>query len=546
MKRFTQRAALVAALASASLAARAPLVAQAQTININYGLGTTTYSVVNTSQTTPATVIAQYYPPGGNTPTFTSSGVTLNAHARSDVDVSTIGALGSNWVGSVVLSADQDIVAVATTTYLDKGTAGNGYGQEMIAYGAFNEGALTLYAPQLIRLGAPNFSTSRMTIQNTTANPATVYVTVYHSGSSYSRSAISLNPFGSVTLNTGEPADWPNVTMWNGNASAVVTATQPIVGFVERHWDVVSQNQNWAAGYAMLTDADRDTTLYSPSLFRSCVGGVCSIAVASTFNAYTTLFVQNAVNATNVITITAFRRTPFGPLTNQITKTLSPFASYTMNPFNNDNAPLSPLLPMYAEMGGNFLGSALVQSSQPVVGIGFTFNPPATAPQNTAGGYKLLTAQGATEVVIVPRFARICTNPALCNSDFTAINAFAEFGNIQIMNVGTSPVTITSIQFFNSDGTLKFTLDSSNQAAYFLPGESLTLQPNRSIAINTRTGGSLDRGGPGLASPKLNTIFGTNYSGSVRIVAPSGAKLKAIVTISHASQRSDIYNAFNR
>ncbi|WP_169237267.1 hypothetical protein [Candidatus Roseilinea sp. NK_OTU-006] len=530
-----------AVVLSLAMALQAPGVVHAD-ISITYGTGSTTYFVHNPTSNN-ATFVAAYYPPVGSTPTFTSPGVALNALNTIAVDVSSIGALGANWVGSVVLSADQEILAVARTAYTGKGTSGNGYGEEMISYAAFTSGSTELYAPQIIRLSGVNLSTSRMTIQNTTGSVANVYVTVYHSGTGYSRSPITLQPYGSITLRTNIDADWPGVTLWNGNASAVVTATQPIAGFVERHWDVVSQNQNWAAGYAMPTPADAATKLYSPALFRNCVGGVCVLTVASTFNAYSSLFVQNTTGATNVITITAIRRSPFQVLTNQIVQSLPPYGAYLTNPFNNDNNPSGPLNPMYAEMGGNFLGSAIIESQAPVVGIGYIFNPPATAAQNTAGGYKLLTESGATHTIVAPRFARVCSS---CN-DFTNIADFTEFGNLQIMNLDSVTVTLTTIEFVRNDGTTQFTLNASNQSTYFLPGESLTLGPGRSIAINTRTGGSLDRGGgTGVTSPNLNTIFGSNFQGSVRVTAPSGAKIKAIVTMSRGAKQSDVYNAYNR
>lgn len=534
MKGFTQRVALAVALAGATLAVQPSLGVQAQ-ISINYGQGTTVYSVVNPTSSS-ATLVAQYYPPAGTTPTFTSSAVTLNPSNRHDVDVSSISALGANWVGSVVLSADQDIVAVAATTYNNKGTSGNGYGTEMISYGAFNAGALTLYAPQLFRLSGVNLSTSRMTIQNTTGVNATVQITVYHSGTGYPLSPITLAPYGSITLRTNVDADWPGVTMWSGNASAVVTSDQPIAGFVERHWDVVSQNQNWAAGYAMPTDADRGTTLYSPALFRDCVGGSCSLGVASTHNVYSSLFIQNTVNASTVVTITAIRRSPYQVLTNKIVQTLPPYGAFLMNPFNNDNSPL-PLKPIYVEMGGSFRGSALIEASNPVVGVGYLFNPQATTPQNTAGGYKLLTDQGATSTVIAPRFARLC-GPSNC-SNAVALDDHLEFGNIFIQNLGSVTVTLQSIEFIQSNGTSQFTINTSNQTTVFQPGESLDLGPGRSIAINTRTGGS-------VLSSQLNTMFGTNYQGSVRVTGPSGSKIKAIVVVTRKKELSDVYNAFNR
>jgi hypothetical protein len=306
----------------------------------------------------------------------------------------------------------------------------------------------------------------------------------------------------------------------------------------------VSQQQNWAAGYALLSSADADTVLYSPAMFRNCVFGTCALGQANTFNAYSTLFIQNTTPNPNTITVTVINRATGLPLTNQIVQTLPPFGNYLMNPFNNDNSS-GPLNPLYAEMGGDFNGSAVISSSAPIVGVGFIFNPQATTIQNTAGGYKLMPPAGASSLVIGPRFARVCTP---CTNAID-LNAFTQFANAQIINVGNAPVTLTAIEFLKADGTNQFTINTGNQATYFLPGQSLTLQPGASIAINTRTGGSLDRGNTGpsdLTSPKLDTIFGGNFNGSIRVTAPAGSQIKAIVTVTRKAERSDIYNAFNR
>ena len=537
---FLNRSAVAAALLATSLAVQLPRTASASSFTINYGQGSTVYSFVNVG-TAPATVVAQYFPPGGTTPDFTYTYNNVGVNTRTNVVLGNPDApLPPNWVGSVVLSADQDVVAVAATDYNNKGTPGNGYGTEMVMYGAFNEGSTTLYAPQLMRITGQNLSASRMTIQNTTASPATVYVTFYFGGTGTARPPITLAPYGSVTLRTNVitdifPADW------SGAASAVITATQPIVGFAERHWDVVSQQQNWAAGYALLSSADADTVLYSPAMFRNCVFGTCALGQANTFNAYSTLFIQNTTPNPNTITVTVINRATGLPLTNQIVQTLPAFGNYLMNPFNNDNNP-GPLNPLYAEMGGNFNGSAVISSSAPIVGVGFIFNPQASTAQNTAGGYKLIPTAGASSLVIGPRFARVCSP---C-TNATDLNAFAQFANAQIINVGSAPVTLTAIEFLKADGTTQFTLNASNAVTYFLPGQGLTLQPGASIAINTRTGGSLDRGSAGVGSPKLDTIFGGNFNGSIRVTAPAGSQIKAIVTVTRQASRSDIYNAFNR
>ena len=537
------RSVAAATLAAMGVAWQAATPANAD-FSITYGAGTTEYTLVNLGGSA-ATVSAAYYPPGGITPAHVAN-FTIPSQGRQDVPVGSAadGFVASNWIGSIVISSDQDVVAVALTTYTGKGTPGNGYGTEMVSYGAFDQGDTTLYVPQLQRTSGVNLSASRLTIQNTTNSAATVYVTFYYGGSGVPRAPISLAPYGSVTLRTNIDSDIAPAN-WSGVASAVVTATQPIVGFAERHWDVVSQQQNWAAGYALPATQDAGTTLYSPALFRNCVGGTCALTVASTFNAYSTLLVQNTTASSNVITITAISRATGLPLTNKIVQTLAPYASYLMNPFNNDNDLSGPLNPLYAEMGGSFAGSAIVESSLPVVGVGFTFNPQATTIQNTAGGYKLLTAAGASSQVIGPRFSRGC-GAGLC-TDVNMISDFIEFSNAQIVNLDTVPVTLTSIEFVKADGTVQFTLNASNQTTYFLPGQSLTLAPGASIAINTRTGGSLDRGGgTGVTSPKLNTIFGTNFQGTIRVNAPAGAKIKAIVTVTKGEKLSDIYNAFNR
>jgi hypothetical protein len=169
-----------------ALALSAAGVANAN-LTMPYGSGTTTYSVMNVGSAA-ATVVATYYNPDGTTPPGSGSTHNLPVNGRLDITAgqSPDGPLPTNWSGSVVLSSDQDIVAVARTKYTGRMNAyetnpGQTPGTESSAYEAFNSGSTALYFPVIVRVkraADPTVAqlTTRFTVQNTSASPATVYL----------------------------------------------------------------------------------------------------------------------------------------------------------------------------------------------------------------------------------------------------------------------------------------------------------------------------------------------------------------------------------
>ncbi len=247
-------------------------------LTINYGSGSSSFSVMNVSNPAlpaAASVIAAYYPPGGVTAAHTQSyNVPYLGRLRVSLSNAADFPLAPGWQGSVVLSSDQDIVATAMTDYTGRSgyDAGGGTrpdgdsGTESSAYDAFNAGSTTLFAPLVQRVprgstGAANVA-SRVTIQNTTGETASVTITPNREGTPLTPIPFTLQPYGSRTFDTAVDTD-PIVTagLSSGRASLVVTSNKAVAGVVEQNWDNPNVYQNWSGDYSMLVPTQKARTL---------------------------------------------------------------------------------------------------------------------------------------------------------------------------------------------------------------------------------------------------------------------------------------------
>ena len=94
-------------------------------VGMNFGTGNSTFSYVNPSASS-ASVSVVYYKPDGSVE-LAPAAVTATSLKRIDVTLGSGDALvGVNFSGSVILSSDQDLVAVAATRYTAHGSVGNG------------------------------------------------------------------------------------------------------------------------------------------------------------------------------------------------------------------------------------------------------------------------------------------------------------------------------------------------------------------------------------------------------------------------------------
>ena len=540
-------------------------------LTMPYGAGTTTYSVMNAGSA-PATVVATYYNPNGTTQL--TSNHNLNVNGRKDITVgqSPDGPLPPNWSGSVVLSSDQDIVAVARTKYTGRMNANENSpyqtpGTESSAYEAFNSGSTSLYFPIIVRVkraADPTVAqlTTRFTVQNTSASPATVYLNFRNfDNTTYAPVIVTLNGYGSKTWDTAVDADLPpglNLTPNVIQLSILVTGTQPLVGVAEQSWNVDTTigttpvRQNWAADYAAIPASEATTTLYAPLVAR--VGAPSGGSRPCTFNLYPSFafFTQYAVQNTTATTATVtaqFIRSnsgtgvnlPSGLATYSVSVQIPPFGTWNVNMFNGGNlgygqinsAFWSAFADDYDAMTGaatrcNWSGAVVFTSDQPVVGFGFIQQPQSF--QNYASAFNFFGASGATSTALLPRVDRVCSDPS-CDGDFTQVQLFPDFSSLTVQNVGSANTNLT-VTFYNPNGTVNqtFTVDGASNP--------ITLAPGQQYTFNTRNGAN--------ASITQTQALGITFKGTVRVTASGGVPIRIFNNLLSGLDDADAYVGFNR
>jgi hypothetical protein len=211
---------------------------------------------------------------------------------------------------------------------------------------------------------------------------------------------------------------------------------------------------------------------------------------------------------------------------------ISPRSAWTVNMYNGTDVASGSGL--WAALPKNYQGSIKFSLNQDVVGVGFIQQPlPA---QNYAGSFGLVSTSDATNIVYVPQYDRVCTGTAPCDST-TQRQLWNSYSNFSVINVGGSNATLSSIEFYNANGTLNL---SYNRLDGTLGSGNIVLNPGASYSYSTFNGGAL---GPPYATAQA---LGVNFRGMVKIVAPAGAKLKAVSTLVQGKISSDSYNAFNK
>ena len=541
-----------------------------------YGTGTTTYSVMNAGSA-PATVVATYYNPDGTTQLASTHNLPVNGRLDVTVGQSPDGPLPGNWSGSVVLSSDQDIVAVARTKYTGRLNAyENNPGQtpetESSAYEAFNSGSTSLYFPVIVRIkraAQPTVAqlTTRFTVQNTSASPATVYLNFRNfNGTTYPPQIITLNGYGSRTWDTAVTSDLtptipigdlaPNVVQF----SLFVTGTQPLVGVAEQSWNfdgfigATPVRQNWAADYVAIPASEATTTLYGPLVSRigapSGSSRPCTLGVYTTFFFYTQFAVQNTTATTATVTAQFIRsnntgsgvNAPSGLANGSVSVQVPPFGTWNVGTFAGGNLGINQTASSFwnifadgynAGTGGathcNWNGAVVFTSDQPIVGFGFVQQPLSI--QNYASGFNFLRTAGATSTALLPRADRVCTPNAFNVCPDNEIERFTDFSGLVVQNVGNANTNLTVI-FYNPNGTVNqtFTVDGSSNP--------ITLAPGQQYTFNTRAGAN--------ASIAQTQALGNNFKGTVRVTASGGVPIRIFNLLISGMDDADAYIGFNR
>jgi len=557
-----------------TLALSAAGVANAN-LTMPYGNGSTIYSVMNVGSA-PATVVATYYNPDGTTQLASTHNLPVNGRLDVTVGQSPDGPLPGNWSGSVVLSSDQDIVAVARTKYTGRMNAyennpGQTPGTESSAYEAFNSGSTALYFPIIVRVkraADPTVAqlTTRFTVQNTSASPATVYLNFRNfNGTTYPPQIITLNGYGSRTWDTAVDSDLtptiptsdlaPNVVQF----SLFVTGTQPLVGVAEQSWNLdgfigaTPVRQNWAADYAAIPASEATTTLYGPLVARigAVSGGLrpCTINVYTSFFFYTQYSVQNTTATTATVTAQFIRsntgtgpNTPSGQANGSVSVQIPPFGTWNVNTFGGGNLGYGQsnsafwdiFATGYTTSTGaathcNWSGSVIFSSDQPIVGFGFIQQPLSI--QNYASAFNFFGASGGTSTALLPRVDRVCTPNASNVCPDNEIERFTDFSSLTVQNVGNANTNLT-VTFYNPNGSVNQTLnvDGANN--------TITLAPGQQYTFNTRAAAN--------NSIAQNQSLGNTFKGAVRVTASGGVPIRIFNNLLSGLDDADAYVGFNR
>jgi hypothetical protein len=373
---------------------------------------------------TTANITIKYYDSGGNlncTKADTVAALASKGYWLPAVTCDS-GVLPAGWVGGVVVSSDQPIVAVGRPHA----------GAEVMTYDGFTGGSLSSYIPMLFKGAFGGTYNAAFYVQNVEAGTtANITIKYYDSnGVLQCTKADTVAPLASkgywvpaATCDTGSlPAGWVG--------GVVVTSDQPIVGVGRPHVGTQVTTYNGFAGGSLSS--------YVPMLFKGAFGG--------TYNA--AFYVQN-VEAGTTANITIQYYDSAGNLSCTKADTVAALASkgYWIPAVTCDSGSLP----------AGWVGGVVVTSDQPIVAVG---RPHVGTQVTTYNGFT-----GGSLTAYLPMLFR---------------NAFGGTYNaaFYIQNTEASMATVT-VKFYDSAGNLSCTRSDTIPAlstlGYWVP--SVTCNP---------------------------------------------------------------------
>ena len=506
--------AAVALLANAGLAAAQPP---------NPGTGTSFGRVMNVGSG-PAAVVVQYIDGNGNVAatrnvsSLAQYGATTISPNASDVTP----ALPGGWTGAVIASSDQPLVGL---TYINWTGGGGGYGFKQDAtglvaddkhsadYNATTTPSDNLFFPSVARR---NNEAGKLYVQN--ANPpggasATAYFYFYDRfGNAFSGNPVTRTiPAGAQVTMDMFTAPELTGSFFTGSGgflgSVYVTATQPIAGAAIHTWFYGS------FGYTAKPRSAASTNILFPKVVRRCLAGQgCVNAASSTepnFTDSTGIVCANTSETQQAsITITFTNRA--GTVESTYSDTILPLSSKGYNTRFGGNLPvaqrdlirgLDQTSPPGTSSTPNFLGSAQVTSSQPLVCIAkqlYDKDAAAIPPGSPASedpktrqslGYNGINLSDAKTEIFLPIAWRINAQPTC---------GFWRYTGLIVQNAGTANATVT-VRAYTTAGALINTYN-----------DPVPLPPLTPRGYNTRFE---------AYSTAVGDVLGFNFDGVLRLTS---------------------------
>lgn len=343
--------------------------------------------------------------------TYTTSR-SLNPGGSTTFVPSDFTDMPEGFMGSAVVSSNQDIRAIVNVTNRLAGSLGVSGGLAAAQYQGMNAGDTTLNFP-LAKNDYYN-KTTTFYIQNASSTAATADVTFLVGASSFPYTTPTIQPGAMVAVSPADAGMSSGDT--NGLGSMQVTSSQPLAGVVLEHFTTQNPATLLQATRGF-TSSNADDKVFAP------------IIKNSYYNRFTGLQVQNA-NTSGNISITVTYKAIDG-CSGSYTDTASGVAPGTSHTFvhlpGSSNLPLGCLAAATVDVtGGNVV--AIVNES-------FVPGYPGTQASTT---YSALPDVDATTKVSVPLYKEY---------------SYGKWTGLQVQNVGSSTATNVILTFSGPTGT---------------------------------------------------------------------------------------------
>ena len=400
------------------------------------GRGSSTVVVQNTS-TTEVNVVAEFINPSEGTTAYRQP-TSIPGHGSYEFDVANT-PLSSNWVGSMILSSDQPLVALNNLIWRG-GTIGDGTSAG--TYAAFAEGSTTVYLPFLSKRKGQYATFS---IQNVDSGPAKIKIKYINRDGTVRKTRRDEIPEGAQRIyDLSSPGGKvPRLgNSWRG--AVVVSSSKNLVGVATVHWSKYSGAYN---GFA-----SGDSTIFLPSVYRRQRN--------NRWKVHSNIIVQNLSNSQAARVRLRFYSHSGGPAILDFTDTIPANSSHTYSTKGGGRVPATK----FECLGTSHAGPVIITSDSD--------GPPIVAVAVTHWWGKVFTgiynsqATGSTEL-FVPDVARTKNG-----------NQWDRYTALVVQNPDPSNAATVRLRFYDRDGTLKFKFKA------IIPASS-------SHEYNTRVGGNV-------------------------------------------------------
>jgi hypothetical protein len=359
----------------------------------------------------PATIAVTAYD-SATSATYTYTPAALAAGASINVGPNEIPGLPAGFIGSIVTSSDQPLVALVNVTNRPAAGFGDPNGLAAAIYsGVDGANASTSLSFPLAKHNHFN-KTTTFYLQNAGTAAATIDVTFSFNGTEYDYTSPSINPGQMVAVDPGMTT--PPVPSGNGNVGAMsLTSAQPIAGAMLEHEHSASVGTvlQGSSGFA---PNELGQTVYCPTIKKSHFGRTSGLQV------------QNAHNAAQDITVTYVGTS--GTFVSTVNG-VAPGASVT---FINDPAITS----------GTLFSAEVEGSAGPVAAIVNESELPLVNQNQTSSTYNCQAASTASTTLSYPAYKE---------------NRFGRTTALQIQNVGSAAANNVVLTFTDNNGAVRTT-----------------------------------------------------------------------------------------